>query len=1160
MKPTAVILVAVSYALLGLLSLRLAIPPGYATPVFPSAGIGLAAALLCGRCGLVAVFLGTLLLQILKTTLAGAPLPPMQLLVLLPAGAMLQAWLSARLVHRTPGFPNRLDTVRTIVPFLLLAGPVGCLVNASLSVPVLVVSGTLPASTALDTWWTWWLGDAVGVMVATPILLALFARPRTDWHGRRAAIVVPMLIANGLVTLAIVQIGKFERERITAAFEREAIFTRNALTERFSSQLLALEAAHALMETGLGVDARHFERFAAGWLGQLSGLRAIGWSTRVPAAERAAFEARSVERGNAPGFRIVDRDVHDRLSPAAPADAYFAITYIEPMANNRRALGLNQLSVPAARTAITRAIDSGRPAASAGFALTQSPDQGLGVVVYRRVDAPERTPGDPPLGVVFATLQLDEVIGGIAAVTGDRLEFCLHDATEAAEAAPRWLAGAADCEARFASAVHRMQVDIPFADRSWRLSLAAKPRFAAIHGSWAPMWISIGALVSVGLLGAFLLITSGRARRVEELVASRTAALRHEVAERRTANAALRESEQLLRTMFETSSVGMIYCGLDGRYLKVNRRFLEITRRTEAEVLSMTIPEMTWPEDRVRDAPAVERLMSGRSDTYHTQKRYQRGDGTPVDVEIFSALHRDASGRPQHTVGIVLDNTAARQLLAAQRARAIAEAANRAKTDFLSRMSHELRTPLNALLGFAQLLRSGDGGTLSERQQQRVAGIERAGWHLLDMIDDVLDLSRIENGSLKVRLQPLRLRPLVDECAHMLRQRLVEAGLDFDTRFDTQGLEPLGDATRVRQVLTNLLDNAIKYSRRGGRIELVVTKSGARRLDLTVRDDGIGMSDEQMARLFEPFDRLGREDVAPGTGIGLVITRRLVTLMGGSMTVTSRAGEGSAFTVHMPAVARPEHAAEMASADGAAADAARGLRAAAAAGSTAAGSTAAGSTAVPDAKHVPVDGHDASDSSDASGPSGTTGTTGTTGTSRMSGASRSDRTPVRVVYVEDNRLNAAVVRDMLMQHGHADVQVFEEPAEALAAVPSLMPDLVLLDLNLPGMDGLELLRRLKDDPRTCDIPVAIVSADALPDRIDAAFSAGAADYLTKPLNMDTLLVLVEQCADRTDVQPAEPSSRARPVPESDDAPGVSSPQSRPAASRHDAALSTPTAP
>ena len=221
---------------------------------------------------------------------------------------------------------------------------------------------------------------------------------------------------------------------------------------------------------------------------------------------------------------------------------------------------------------------------------------------------------------------------------------------------------------------------------------------------------------------------------------------------------------------------------------------------------------------------------------------------------------------------------------------------------------------------------------------------------------------------------------------------------------------------------------------------------------------------------------------------------------------------------------------------------------------------AAASTAVPDAEHVPVDGHDASDSSDASGPSGMSGMSGTSGTSRMSGASRSDRTPVHVVYVEDNRLNAAVVRDMLMQHGHADVQVFEEPAEALAAVPSLMPDLVLLDLNLPGMDGLELLRRLKDDPRTCDIPVAIVSADALPDRIDAAFSAGAADYLTKPLNMDTLLVLVEQCADRTDVQPAEPSSRARPVPESDDAPGISSPQSRPAASRHDAALSTPTAP
>jgi signal transduction histidine kinase len=268
----------------------------------------------------------------------------------------------------------------------------------------------------------------------------------------------------------------------------------------------------------------------------------------------------------------------------------------------------------------------------------------------------------------------------------------------------------------------------------------------------------------------------------------------------------------------------------------------------------------------------------------------------------------DEQRRPWRAVA-VLENTAEHvRLEEAERARESAEASNRAKSNFLSRMSHELRTPLNAMLGFAQLLEL-DGERMEARHNQWIGQIRKAGWHLLEMINDVLDLSRIESGTVKLQLEPLRLEPLLAESMAMVEPQARERGVHLARVLtgDTT-LRVFGDSTRIKQILTNLLSNAIKYNRDGGDVRLgtrrVDAPDGSGVVEVEVIDTGLGMNPDQLAQLFQPFNRLGRErGSAEGTGIGLVISKLLAERLGGALTVRSSESAGSTFTLALPLAA-----------------------------------------------------------------------------------------------------------------------------------------------------------------------------------------------------------------------------------------------------------------
>jgi len=410
----------------------------------------------------------------------------------------------------------------------------------------------------------------------------------------------------------------------------------------------------------------------------------------------------------------------------------------------------------------------------------------------------------------------------------------------------------------------------------------------------------------------------------------------------------------------------------------------------------------------------------------------------------------DADGRMLRRIGVTWDVTAQRDADAMRQEGEIALRESAAKSRFLARMSHELRTPLNAVLGFTQLLLAEE--VPGSPRRRRLDHIHAAGRHLLALINDVLDLASLQSGELRIACKPVALAPLVAQTLPLLGPASGAAGLGVDAggrepHLSTGALDfqVLADPTRLRQVLLNLLSNAVKYNRPGGQVHIEAAAEG-KWVVLRVTDSGYGMDEAQLKQLFEPFNRLGREaQPVEGTGIGLAIVKALVEGMGGSVRVTSRPDEGTCFEVRLAAPSETALSAEVA------------------------------------------DGPDPPTAMPAPGP--------------MPGR--------QILYIEDNPVNALIISQLLERRRDLVLTVAEDGTRGVALAAELGPDLILLDMQLPDFDGIEVMRRLRADPATARIPCIALSANAMPEDIDAALRAGAADYWTKPLEFKAFLASLD---------------------------------------------------
>jgi len=1039
---------AIAYAAVGWLALLLAIPPGLASPLYPSAGIALACVLVYGWRSLAGVALGAFAVNFAASlarggpSLAGALVP-----AAIAVGATLQAAAGAALVRRHIPGPLTLGEPRDIAVFFGLGAVAATLVSCSVATLALWLAGQQPPSELVFNWWTWWAGDALGVLIGTPVVLTLIGQPRSEWVPRRITVGLTLGIATLLMALGVSQVVQWEDARVQAAFERDAVHASSNLAAQLQYPLHALEALRGVMVSSDEVTREEMRRAATAWLEIGGHLQALGWTELMPRSEVPAFEAR-VRAAGLPGYHVFDR--FDSGYVPSPDDTVAAIRYIEPQAANAAALGVNTRSIAAARVAIDSAVRTDRPAASAGFRITQETrSDETGVVVYQAVyRGSPSTVSDrvaSARGIVFVTLRMGDTLRAFQGTLPHYLDVCIVDTDPLAER--RRLAGPPGCETRPAELVHVRA--LAFAGRQWDLHVTSSRALVPHVRERNALLFSLVGLLATAMLGALMLTVTGRTRRIEAAVNDRTAALQREIAERQRTESDLRESEQRFRNILNHVPIGVVYTDLHGNVKQVNPPYCQLTGYAADALVDMNVAALTHPDDRAQDLEMTSQLLRGEIPMYRRQGRYVTRDGRQVWVQSIVTLLRDVQGQPRRIVGVVEDITEHLRLAEAERAREVAEAANRAKSDFLSRMSHELRTPLNAMLGFAQLLELDQNHPLPVAQRPWVAQIQSAGWHLLDMINDVLDLSRIESGTLNLQSDTLDLRDAAAAALALVEQDARRRGIVITQDLPEAAVRVTGDATRVKQILINLLSNAVKYNTDGGRIHLASRRSGPGGsrdcVELSITDTGLGMTPQQLSQLFQPFNRLGRERSSlEGTGIGLVISQRLAELMGGAVRARSTAGEGSSFILTLP-------------------------------------------------RASPAD----------STPAGLDEIAPETGSYHQ-----------RIVhYVEDNETNVEVMRGILARRPQVQFDVSVTGLDGLAAIRARRPDLILLDMHLPDIDGMELLRHLKADPGTAGIPVVVVSADALASQIETAMAAGARQYLTKPVSVSQLLGVVDAVLD-----------------------------------------------
>ncbi len=547
-----------------------------------------------------------------------------------------------------------------------------------------------------------------------------------------------------------------------------------------------------------------------------------------------------------------------------------------------------------------------------------------------------------------------------------------------------------------------------------------------------------------------------------------------DITARKQIEVALKQSEARYRVIFEGANEGIIAVRNEDRsFLYINPAISVLFGYTHDEFLQLTVAHL-HPSETLPDVLAeFEALVRGEK-TLATNIPCIRKDGSVFYADVKAALARldnqevlvsffnDVTERLQAEEALIAErNSLARRVeeRTADLSRVNAELSRavRAKDEFLANMSHELRTPLNAILGISESLLEQFRGPLNERQQESLRTIEISGLHLLALINDILDLAKVESERMELQMDPVAITELCQASLLFVKEQAIKKHLQLALQLDNQQATMYADAKRLKQMLVNLLSNAVKFTEAGGQVSLEVqTDAEAGVVRFVVEDTGIGMHPEGMTQLFQPFiqldSRLNRQH--EGTGLGLALVRRLAELHGGSVTVESKLGQGSRFTIALP-YASPEMMAQNL------ADHAL---------------TVGGIENTESAREAPI----------------------------IPPPHEQPPAGVRVLMVEDNAINITTVGDYLHDRGY-HVVIARTGREALDIIAEARPDVILMDIQMPEMDGLEATRHLRAMPDYQDTPIIALTALAMPGDREQCLAAGANEYLTKPVRLKGLV-------------------------------------------------------
>ncbi len=788
---------AIFYLFAARLSLLLAIPPGFATPIWPAAGIALVFLLRFGIRTWPGVILGSFFANLWASFPADVTVIPYQIIYLsliISLGAAIQAWIAAVLIKKLIPFPYLLATQKDVLQFLLIGGPLTCLISSSVGVMGLLLMGVVPIEQSLMSWGVWWVGDTLGVLVFAPLSLTLFFSSIHIWKKRLISVAFPMAFTF-LFVLTFFDLAKeWESEKQQLEFRQRSAVISQTMEKRITRSLDTLEHIRSLYDASGEMNGNLFRDFVKNSIEFNSDIQALSWNPWIKNRQRQSYE-KAMQLEGYPDFSIKERDEKGNVTSSPKQDFYIPVGYIEPFTKNSKAHGFNVASSSSRLTAIYGAIKQNHAHGTDPITLVQGDKQSNGILIFLPVYRPlhpTRTIAERQAAVVgFAVgvYKLDHMIeSAINEQPAKDLDFYLIKVDKekltlifsqsdipVAEITQDFLNGLLQID----QTPHISVSDIRFAGHHWKLAVHANAKLAVTDQGWQLWFVLVGGVLFVSVLGIFLLILSGNTSLIESSIARRI------------------DAEEALAKTNENLEI-------------------RITERTS---------EL---------------------------------------IELNEKL----------------------------------KISDQAKTSFLRTMSHELRTPLTVIMGNITELVEEDELPPPNEVAEIARDCEKAGEHLMSLINDVLDISKIEAGKMELSLKKIDAQLWMEEVMSTVLGLAKSKNLELE--FSTEAIVFSGDPLRLKQVLINLVSNAVKFTEKGS-IKINGWQERGN-FNCAVEDSGSGIEEQYRNSIFEPFRQIddSRKRSVGGTGLGLAICKKIMTLHNGDIFVEESPSGGSRFVFRLP--------------------------------------------------------------------------------------------------------------------------------------------------------------------------------------------------------------------------------------------------------------------
>ncbi len=858
---------AFTYVIAGRLGLLLAVPPGYATAIFPPAGIAVAAMFIGGRITLPWTFLGSFLLNVwIGSADHGLSRVAVAVALIIAGASTLQAAVGGWSLRRLIGYPTTLDTGRDVARFFFSA-PVICLTSATLSLAGMAMLHAIDVADLGTSWFTWWMGDTLGVLLLLPLVMLLAGEPRDAWTARARPVALPMILFFALFVAIFTKVSNWENQQSLLEFR----LWSQQITDNIPEQLRAQEAFLEQLGASFGGPARvsreDFSIRARKLLTRFPAIQAIEWAPRVLAADRDAFEA--AQQHDMPSFAIREQGEAGALRPAGNRAEYYPVTYLEPLHDNQPALGFDLLSNAARRDAILGAVATGRVSASAPIRLVQAPGDRTDLLLMSAVP---QGPNGP--GVVLTVMRIATLIDGLLAATHGQLGIQLLDRAAGVSLFDSFVSNAAGPQ--------RGQ-DITFGGRTYHIRIAPTPLYFARHRGWQSLALLMVGVLSTSLLGALLMLTTGERQRFARLLSERT-----------------RERDRIWQVSEDLLGVS----NFEGYFISVNPAWTRTLGWTEAEIKTIHVNELRHPDDFAVGTEGRRRLAEGVG-TVRIENRFRHKDGS------YRWIYWTMTAE-QGLIYVIGRNVTADREAAQARQQIEDQLRQSQKMESVGQLTggiaHDFNNLLTIIIGNLQILERALGNT-SDRVRRAVTAAMNGATRAATLTHRLLAYAQKQ----PLRPRAINLNELIMGIADLIRRTQGEM-IQYEFSLDENVPSCFCDSNQLETALLNLVINARDAMPEGGRLKIetgrvVFDDARARIHDLAagiyatlaVSDAGIGMSPETVARAFEPF--FTTKPVGKGTGLGLSMVYGFVKQSNGHVEIDSAPGCGTVVRIYLPSLA-----------------------------------------------------------------------------------------------------------------------------------------------------------------------------------------------------------------------------------------------------------------